>query len=197
MGKPDIIIAGKMGTGKTTAAQYLVNTYGYVMVSFADKLKEIAYDLFGAYIEEEEKPRDLLQNLGDGIRNICLHTYGDKDVWIKYLVNKIEKERGVQPIPYVIDDTRYKNELYTFMHTMGWTSLRMNVSPNARQRRYWDRYGKSFTKEQETFISEIDLDDELFNYDVNNNGTLIDLYRKLDFIVASSGERTVPTNLTI
>lgn len=197
MSRPDIIISGKMGTGKTTAAKYLEATYGYRVVSFADKLREVAYDLFDPYIEENVKPRTLLQWLGDSIREVCFKAYGDRDVWTKYLQNRIEKERELDNtrVPYVIDDCRYKNELHIFMWDMGWKSVRINVDEVVRERRYTVRYNTTFSKEQSSFISEVDLDNEKFNFIIDNNDGLLDLYKKLDTIVKSGAERTAVSAL--
>ena len=41
-----VAFAGKMQVGKTTSADYLVQKYGFVKLSFAGKLKEIAKDLW-------------------------------------------------------------------------------------------------------------------------------------------------------
>jgi dephospho-CoA kinase len=194
MSRPDIIISGKMGTGKTTAAKYLESNYGYKIYSFADKLRELAYDLFEPYIKEDTKPRELLQDLGDSIREICYRCYGEREVWVKYLQKRINDEQDSEiGVPYVIDDCRYKNELHAFMWDMGWKSLRINVDMDIRKRRYVSRYGKTFSYEQNSFISEVDLDNEKFNFVINNNDGLLDLYKKLDAIVSSNAERSIDT----
>jgi len=59
-----------MQVGKTTSAEYLVRKYGFVKLAFADKLKEIARDLFPEQFESGEKPRKLLQDLGIKMREI-------------------------------------------------------------------------------------------------------------------------------
>ena len=43
----NIAFYGPMCSGKTYLAKFLVENYGYEKVGFADKLKEVAADLFG------------------------------------------------------------------------------------------------------------------------------------------------------
>jgi len=97
-----IAFSGKMQVGKTTSADYLVRRYGFVKLSFAEKLKEIAHDLFPEQFEIDEKPRKLLQDLGMKMREI------DEDVWARYVIRKVEslpKENNG-----AIDDLRFLNE---------------------------------------------------------------------------------------
>ena len=97
-----IAFAGKMQVGKTTSADYLVQKYGFIKLSFAGKLKEIAKDLWPEQFESGQKPRKLLQDLGMKMREI------DQDVWVKYLVRivrSLPKESNI-----VVDDLRFMNE---------------------------------------------------------------------------------------
>ena len=69
-----IAITGKMCSGKTTIANYLIEKNNqFVKISFADKVKEIATDLFNM----KEKNRYLLQSIGTKMREI------DEDVWAR------------------------------------------------------------------------------------------------------------------
>ena len=87
-------VLGKMCAGKTTLANALVKQ-GYTRMAFADKVKEIARELFGM----TSKDRPLLQAIGQGMRNIRA------TVWIDYLLSKVEGDN------IVIDDVRYENEV--------------------------------------------------------------------------------------
>src|SRR5690606_16372196 len=55
-----LAIGGKFCSGKTEVCEYLVKNYHFVNINFADKLKEIATEVFGM----KEKNRTLLQKLG-------------------------------------------------------------------------------------------------------------------------------------
>jgi len=96
-----IALTGPMGSGKTTAANYLATQYGYLKYSLAKPLKEIATELFGS----QRKDRKLLQDLGDAIKTI------DRDIFCKHLWRRVLK----QGIPHrltriVIDDLRFLHE---------------------------------------------------------------------------------------
>lgn len=54
------------GSGKDTVADYLVKQHGFVKVSFAGKIYEIARDLFNM----TNKNRALLQSIGQKMRQI-------------------------------------------------------------------------------------------------------------------------------
>ena len=93
-----LAFVGRMGDGKTSAADWLVKERGFTKYSFADKLKEIATDLFGM----KEKDRKLLQKLGtDAIRSQF------PTAWIDYLVRTIQEEDANR---VVVDDCRFDNE---------------------------------------------------------------------------------------
>jgi hypothetical protein len=97
---PNIAFTGKFGSGKSTAANYLVRVHGYVKVSFADRLKEIATKA----CRMVGKDRELLQKLGVMIRE------DEPDYWVKAAVKKV-REINERYGPVVIDDLRFPNEL--------------------------------------------------------------------------------------
>ncbi|MEH7209957.1 AAA family ATPase [Priestia megaterium] len=81
------------GAGKSTIANYLRDEHGFVIYNFADKIYELAEELFGMKI----KDRKLLIAIGERMREI------DMLVWIKETMNRIEKD-GHDRV--VIADTR-------------------------------------------------------------------------------------------
>lgn len=91
-----IAIHGKMCYGKTTLAniiKQLDNTYE--ILSFGQKVKDIAKDLFNM----QHKDRTLLTSIGTKMREI------DSDVWANYTIEKAKDYDKV-----IIDDLRYQNE---------------------------------------------------------------------------------------
>jgi len=88
-----VAFSSKMQVEKTTSAEYLVRKYGFVKLAFADKLKEIACDLFPEQFESGEKPRKLLQDLGIKMREI------DEDVWVKYVLRIIKSLPKLTSLP--------------------------------------------------------------------------------------------------
>jgi len=141
-----IAFAGKSRSGKTTSANYLLRTYGFVKISFTGKLIEFVHEFFPDRFETG-KPQDLIQALHEKMREI------DPDVWIKYVTRKIEMLPKDADI--VIDDLRHRND-YVAVKSLGFLVVRLDPS------------------------NEDDLP-----YDVllENEGTVEDLYRKLDALI--------------
>jgi len=141
-----IAFTGKSRSGKTTSANYLLRTYGFVKISFTGKLIEFAHEFFPDRFEKG-KPQDLIQALHEKLREI------DPDFWTKYVTRKIEMLPKDADI--VIDDLRYRND-YAAVKSLGFLVVRLDQS------------------------NEDDLP-----YDVllENEGTVKDLYHKLDALM--------------
>jgi dephospho-CoA kinase len=118
-------LSGKKQSGKTTAAKYLVEKYGFVRVNFKDALlkeleerfpdllKEIALTLDTTFYDGtkrwtvarmfEEKPpliRTLMQNFGTEVRR-----KDHEDYWVVKWLKEVQKYQNV-----VVDDVRFLNE---------------------------------------------------------------------------------------
>jgi hypothetical protein len=108
---------GRAGSGKSTAAQHIIDTWNGIRTSFARPLKELSKQLweftdeqvYGTQVQKETidprvgiSPRTGMIRLGDGAREII-----GKRVWVDACFNGILS--GGQPL-YVIDDVRYPNE---------------------------------------------------------------------------------------
>jgi len=91
-----IAIHGKMCYGKTTLANIIKQLdNSYEILSFGQKVKDIAKDLFNM----QNKDRTLLTSIGTKMREI------DSDVWANYTIEKAKDYDKV-----IIDDLRYQNE---------------------------------------------------------------------------------------
>jgi len=113
-----IAFAGKSRSGKTTSANYLLRTYGFVKISFTGKLIEFAHEFFPDRFETG-KPQDLIQALHENLREI------DPDIWIKYVSRKIEMLPKDADI--VIDDLRWRND-YVAVKSLGFLVVRLDPS---------------------------------------------------------------------
>ena len=156
-----VAFAGKMQVGKTTSADYLVQKYGFVKLSFAGKLKEIAKDLWPEQFAGNEKPRKLLQDLGIKMREL------DEAVWARYLVRKVrEYSEGTK---FAVDDLRFLNE-YELLKKEGFFVVRIirDVPPSP------------FGNHQ----SEVEVDKMPYDALIFNTGTFADLYASLDRLVS-------------
>jgi len=181
-----ILFGGRFTAGKTTACRYFVNNpekFGdFKEVNFADKLKEVAVDLF----DMKKKDRTLLQKLGtEALRSI------DPDVWAKYVFNRtiprLEEEFENQPdyikkhseyLNFVIGDGRYENEL-EYAKKAGSVNVFIDVKEEIRMERYKSIYGTYPTDEELNHDSE-KIDASKFDLTIENNDTIFEFQEVLD-----------------
>jgi len=133
---------GFIGSGKDTAADYLVNFHGFRRDSFANTLKDAVAHVFGwdrIMLEGRTKearewrerldlwwserlnipvltPRWVLQQWGT---EVCRHGFHD-DIWIASLENKLRTSRD----NVVISDVRFPNEIRA-IHNAGGLTVRI------------------------------------------------------------------------
>jgi len=119
-----IAICGKMASGKTTMADWLVTQHGYKKASLAGKVKEIARDLF----QMKEKDRPLLQKIGMKMREVRA------SVWIDYVIGVGDRYEDI-----VIDDVRFVNEAKALQEA-GWTVIRLNIDDDTQKERLKKTY---------------------------------------------------------
>ena len=168
--------AGKMETGKTTAAEFLIDRYGFEKMSFATPLKKAVADLFEWNLEDlndygfketvdpywEVSPREVLQKFGtEFIREMI-----NPDFWAmkleSRLVNRISKYN------IVIDDIRFEEEADVIHDHGGIVILLERKDPQ-----------NSSIPIFRTHISEI-IDFE-WDYEIQNRGDdLSSLYTKIE-----------------
>ena len=158
-----IAISGKLQSGKDTIADYLVLKHGFTRIAFADKLKDIAKDLFNWDGVKDDSGRKLLQELGCQMRNVR------KDVWVDYVFRAIRKHNDMN---WVITDVRFLNEF---------KSLKLLGAKMFRVERNINRDGDIHTHPSET-----ELDGQIFLEIINNNSTIEELYKNIDFIFSKN-----------
>lgn len=124
-----IVLIGKMGTGKTTIANYLINNYGFKKASFADKVKELAVDLFNM----QEKNRSLLIQVAQKMKDI------DSDVWVNATLKKIQLFLQYNN-NIVIDDCRFKNEYAALQKLNNIIFIKLEISPEEQVKRLKNLY---------------------------------------------------------
>lgn len=155
-----IALVGEMCAGKTTMSNHIIKWYKskYDLTlnktSFAEKIYELAYQLFGM----KEKDRKLLQDIGTKFREI------DNNVWINYTVNKYDNN-------VIIDDGRYPNEIER-LSKEGFIIIKINISKELQKDRIkklyvntWEQHIKNMSHSSETSISKIN--NKYFDLEVN------------------------------
>lgn len=155
-----VALSGKMRSGKDTLASELIVRHGFTRMAFADRLKELAAELFGA--SETFKNRALLQALS---RKLC---EVEPAVWIKYVVDRIPMDRSV-----VVTDLRYPNEYHT-LKGLGFCLVRIETDEHTRFDRFNRTEGGHSWEEFRSLCghrSETSLDGSGWRWDMVLDGT--------------------------
>lgn len=160
------------GAGKDCFADYLVEKYGFIKLSFAQPIYNIAEDIFGM----KTKDRKLLQAIGQGMREI------NPNVWLDYAfarANKIIKWGGQVVIP----DGRHINE-YERAKAEGFTPIKITCERDIA-------IGRAILRDGHCDINLLDNEAEsnLRNVrmmEISNNNSLEDFYKKIDFIMRNN-----------
>lgn len=181
---PIIAFTGKMGSGKTTAADYLRETHGFARLSFAAPLKRAAFAIFGEEFDrlmlvgKEEpseflfgnSPRHVLQTLGTEWGRNFIH----QDLWVELFsreVDRIEAEGVFSGI--VVDDLRFVNEADKVLN-MGGVVFRVVKSPHYIKPsiQFWDsiQFWNRKTK-QSLHSSEAGIPNQLVSATIKNDFT--------------------------
>jgi len=178
-------LVGLIGSGKDTVAEQLVKQHNFKRDSFAKSLKDATANIFGwdrALLEGHSKesrewreqpdrfwsekfgkevtPRWILQYFGT---EVCRENMLDS-IWVDSLVARYRGENTV------ISDTRFVNEINTIRKQGGKIVLvkrgeipsREEMQTSGAHQSEWDWIGCKF------------------DYEINNNGTLQELYTSVD-----------------
>lgn len=161
-----VMFFGKQRAGKDTAADYLVRRYGFTKISLATPLYEILEKYYGVY----EKDRQKLIDLGKGTRLV------DPDVWAKYALREASFYDHV-----VIPDVRFPNE-YMLLLRSGFIPVKIEADVVIRSSR------EGYTPEHENDPSEKYVDMFEWDWIIDNNGTLVELYEQIDLLIHWRGD---------
>lgn len=175
-------ITGKKSNGKDTLGDYLVSRYRYKRIGFADALKEACRQIFNftdeqLYGLEKETtdpfwgitPRKVLQFVGtdlfrEQIEKIIPHI--GKDIWVETVKQKICNELSKdKTAKFVVTDVRFPNEV-DMVRELGGIIIRVKR--------------ESVNKKIDEHPSEKEIDNLDVTFELENNGTISDLYDKYD-----------------
>lgn len=174
-----LAFAGQMRSGKDTAAEYVVDRLGAKNMKFADPIYDILHYAQDRCGVPRHKDRYFLQWLGtDWARNTL-----DPMVWINILLRDVEKETG----HIVVSDARFSNE-FEALKKAGFTVVKIERDETLRSQFHGSDHSTTF----ETHPSEWDvMTYQKFDAVINNNGTLEELYGKLDKLISLQHEVSV------
>jgi hypothetical protein len=198
-------ICGFIGSGKDTAADYLVNFHEFKRESFASTLKDAVASVFGwdremlegrtgqsrLWREETDlwwsnrlgmpiTPRWVLQNWGTNVLRAHFHD----DIWIASLENKLRTSKD----NIVISDCRFPNEISGLKSQGGkivW--VQRGITPHwysiAEQANNGDTKARDWLAKENIHASEYSWAGTCFDSIIDNNGTIDNLYSQLKSVV--------------
>jgi hypothetical protein len=210
-------ICGFIGSGKDTVADYLVNFHEFRRESFASTLKDAVSAVFGwdrTMLEGRTKearewreqvdpwwaerlsmptltPRWVLQYWGT---EVCRKAFHD-DIWIASLENKLRNSRD----NVVISDCRFPNEISSIRNAGGnivWVQRGdlpewYTVALEANRGHNW---AVQELKMQKIHASETAWVGTEFDFIIDNNRTIEDLYNQAKKLVVGDQIALSPTN---
>lgn len=175
-----IAICGKKRSGKDTIAKYIEEKYKYKNVKFSQYLKSMCSDLFGfSYdqIENDSKdvlvdeynktPREIMQFIGTELMQLELQKFVPsvgRSIWAKTLLNKHTEER------IVISDLRFLHE-FNEIKKHDCNAVIIKVT-------------NDMINSTDNHISEKEIDDICYDFEVKNNSTIDDMYERIDHIMS-------------
>lgn len=182
----NIGLLGKMGSGKTTCAEYITKNYNYEEVFFAKALKDIIQYMFQFSDEQlygSEKqiidshwkisPRQAMQFIGTELfRNQMdkLIPGLGEDFWVRVLEKRLNKNKN-----YVFSDCRMQNEV-DFIKDRKPSIIVKIIRPDRSED----------IDNTKNHITETGIENVTgYDYVIINDGTKEDLYKKLDELINS------------
>ena len=169
-------IAGKIGAGKDVIGVCLKDQYNYTVIKFADKIKQIACLMTNTPMDLQTSQkgksstlddwgmtvREFQQKLGtDAVRD-GLH----KDAWVLATLSHYKPTYN-----WVVTDTRFINEAQRITK-LGGINIRV------------ERPNNPFPESKHP--SETELDSYRFDYTILNDGSIDDLYLKINDIMENN-----------
>lgn len=190
-------ICGFKSSGKDTIADYLVNEYGFIRLSFASALKDIVSIMFGwprdklegltkedrEWREEVDHwwantlkmphltPRYVMQYFATDLFRNHFHP----DIWVKIVENQLNKYENI-----VISDCRFENEINMLLRLGGKI---IQVHRNVPKWFYKYRNGEDRYEIDMLHRSEKEWIRCYRDYDIENDGTVEDLQHKIKYIM--------------
>lgn len=158
-----ILIAGKARSGKGTVASYLEQEFlklnkKVVISPYTKYLKKYIEEITGEELDEEQKPRDLLQKISS---ELIKKELGKKNFFIQRQIDDLEIYSYFMDV-VLIPDVRFPYEIEEIRKRFS------NVIAIGIERK---EYISTLTLEQQNDITEVSLDDytnydyKLINYD--------------------------------
>ena len=177
-------LTGLAGTGKNTAAYYLVERYGFVECAFAEPLRDMACQLVEyagldyAWVTEPGLKNQQLPGFGFSARQFMQRVGTeavralDPNAWVSALARHMGLGDGMVPVHdrIVITDVRFPNEA-AWLKLNGGHLLRLKRAAAAPVAAH----------ESERHVEAFEA------FDIDNDGTLHQLHTRLDCVCQALG----------
>lgn len=184
-----IAITGKARSGKTELSHYAWMLFGFKEFDFSAVLKDEFHRLF-PQIPLDPKPRAYYQKFGQWLREI------DPDIWVKMTMGKVHEycfEDALNKTNYkpkvLVNGLRQPNE-YQCLKDEGFVFIRVSASDDLRIGRAYN-VGDVFTEEDLSHETESHIDAFEVDYEINNVGSIGEMYNQLDVIMRELGVQSV------
>lgn len=202
-------LVGKMHSGKGEVAARLVEAHGFRKLAFADPVKDASVAAINAALDcigqdrwmtrtifERDKAalRLMPQFIGTDLGRQYL---GSPDIWIKLLIERVNDLRFPPEHNIVVDDCRFPNEaaalrgagFHIVMVVRDETTRRKSIVAALTAANPGLPAGTIMPRLEETLDhpSETELDRIVYDTVIRNAGTIDDLHRTVDRLVAGGG----------
>ena len=188
-----IALNATKGSGKDTVANYITSLkHQFIKLEYAKQIKNILKLIFNFKDEElygTQEDKEIINKtygisvrqsaiaFGDFMRDTLSEKFSEykettgNNYFVNYLLNQIEPNKN-----YVITDVRYNNEI---------TEIRKKFPNEKVILIRLLRNTKTYNEETDNHKSENlnNIDNNQINYIVNNNGTIQELYQKINEIL--------------
>ncbi|MEK4910584.1 dephospho-CoA kinase [Niallia sp. FSL M8-0099] len=179
-----IAICGQLRAGKDEVANRIYHTHDYFeKLAFGDALKRLYHELL-PWVPTDPKPRAGYQKFGQ----LAREQFGE-DIWIRHAERMLGfYERVKRPDGVLITDLRQPNE-YEWARANGWIIVRVTAPDElrlARAKAAGDQFdAKDLAHDTEQHVGAFDVD-----YEIVNDGTIDELYAKVDAMMSEIGNRS-------
>lgn len=175
MTKVRIALTGGLRAGKDEVAKRLQFEHKFQRYAFGDMLKHFAFQVFPT-VRPSSKPRAFLQAFGQSMRNMPVD--GAADVWVTWLEHAMLTD-GFDRV--VITDLRQPNEL-KWARANGFVIVRVTAPADVRLARA-QAAGDDFKPADMAHDTEQHVGGFTVDYELTNDGTVAELYAKVDALV--------------
>lgn len=184
----NIVICGRMRSGKGETSSRLCSEYGFTEFAFGDGLKTVCRSLYPEQFADGRKPRALLQGFGEDARKY------DRHVWTRKCFATIEEfaqqaKEGGKPFRAVISDLRLPTE-FEECKRRGFVIIRVTAPDGIRIHRAIES-GDKFEYSDLVHETESHVDSFEVDYEIINDGTLEQLHAKIDAVMEVIGVERV------